>query len=413
MALVRSFLVQNYSTLKGPVRTLAVLHFLDSVGSGLFITSSAVYFVVVAHIPPAQVGLGISLAGLSGFVATVLTGMAANRVGARILLIFCMLGLAGAYCLYPAVHALPSFLCVVALVGALEWGSAPLFHVLITDLAGEEDRINARAALRSVFNVGFSVGALLAAALIGIGGAAMQWLPLGNALSFLLAAGLAWRLPGIVRTRQKSERVSRFRALRDAPFLSAVLTSSLLALHAAVLAVGIPLWILRYQVLPHNVIPLIFVLNTVLVILFQVKVAQGANTLDGAVSAARRAGLLSAAACLTLILGSFASAPVMGGVALAAVLLFTFAELRQSASVFGLSYGLAPAGARGEYLGAFHLHKVIQATVGPAVVSFLVVDHGFSGWLAIGLIFLAGAAAIGPAVSWTRRDRSASPVPTG
>jgi MFS family permease len=411
MGSIKSFLFGNYTALKGPVRILAVLHFLDSVGAGLFITSSAIYFVEVAHIPVALVGVGISLAGLSGFGASVLTGMAADRFGARPLLIAAMLALTGAYCAYPAVHSVLAFFCVIVLVGALEWGSAPLFHMLIMELVPEETRVDARAALRSLFNVGFSVGALLAGGFISIGGTALQALPLGNALSFLLAAGAAWLLPRATSLRSAGERVSRFRALRDIPFLSVVATSSVLALHGAVLSVGVPLWILEHHVMPRNLIPLIFILNTVLVVLFQVKVARGVNSLGGAVTASRKAGLFSFGACLVLAVGIFTSVPIVSIITLVGVLLFTLAELRQSSSVFELSFKLAPDTARGEYLGAFHLHKVISATVGPTVAAFLVVNHGSLGWLIMGAIFLSGTVAIGPAVHWARKDAATDKEP--
>ncbi|MER5931205.1 MFS transporter [Streptomyces sp. NPDC002054] len=404
--MIASFVRRNYASLHGPARTLGALHFLDSVGGGIFISGSAVYFIVVADLPAAQVGLGLSFAGLTGFVSSVLMGMAADRIGARRLLFVSMLAMAGAYCLYPAVGSLPAFFAVVGLVGALEWGSGPLFHTLIAELVPEDDRVTARAALRSVFNIGFSIGALTAAALIGAGGSAMQALPLGNALSFLLAAGLVLRLPATLVSPVSpptKERVSRFRALKDTPFLSVIGASSLLALHSAVLVVGIPLWLVTDNKLPRSLIPVVFVLNTVLVVLLQVKCAKGSETLDGSVGAARKAGLISGAGCLILVIGSITTAWVAGVFALAAVLLFTLAELWQSSSAFGLGFGLAPESARGEYLGAFHLHMVIQATVGPAVVSFLVVRSGSSGWLTLCLIFLAATAAIGPAVRWTRK----------
>ncbi|MDO0924189.1 MFS transporter [Streptomyces sp. TG1A-8] len=403
--MIVSFVRNNYASLNGPARTLGALHFLDSVGGGIFTSGSAVYFIVVTDLPAAQVGLGFSLAGFSGFVSSVLMGMAADRIGARRLLFLSMLAIAGAYCLYPAVGSLPAFFAVVGLVGALEWGSGPLFHTLIMELVPEDDRVSARAALRSVFNVGFSVGALVAAALIGVGGSVMQALPLGNALSFLLAAGLVLRLPATPVPPPGTERVSRFRALKDTSFLSVIGASSLLALHSAVLMVGIPLWLVTSDKLPRSVIPVVFVLNTILVVLFQVKCARGSETLDGSVGAARRAGLISVAGCLVLVIGNITTAWAAGLFALAAVLLFTFAELWQSSSAFGLGFGLAPESAKGEYLGAFHLHMVVQATVGPAVVSFLVIRHGSSGWLTMCLIFLSGAAAIGPAVRWARRSK--------
>jgi MFS family permease len=406
---MKSFVRQNFSSLQGPVRTLAVLHFVDSLGGGLFVAGSAVYFVLVARIPAAEVGLGLSLAGFTGFLSSVILGRIADRVGARRLLLLLLLTLAGSYAVYPAVRSPWAFFVVVALAGALEFGCNPAFSALLMDLVPEEDRVPTRAALRSLFNIGFSGGALLSATFIGAGGTALQLLPLGNALSFALCAVLVLRLPGSA-ARPNAAGGGRLRALRDLPFLSVVGASTLLALHSAVLLVGIPLWIVRKSGLPHSAVPLVLVLNTVLVVLFQIRAARGARTLDGATSAGRRAGLVSCAACAVMAVAGLTGVWLTGAIALAAVLLFTLAELWQSASGFGLSFGLAPDSARAEYLGAFALHVVVQATVGPALVAFLVIGYGPAGWLAMGLIFLTGAAAIGPAVGWARRNPSGTAV---
>ncbi len=235
---------------------------------------------------------------------------------------------------------------------------------------------------------------------------------LGNALSFLLAAAIVLRLPACrapdsaAGGKGKRTRVPRFRALRDKSFLSVIGASSLLAMHSAVLVVGIPLWLVRYHILPRSLVPAVFLLNTILVILFQVKATRGSDTLEGAVVAARKAGLISAAACIVLVIGRLMPSEITSAIALMSVLLFTLAELSQSASAFSLGFGLAPDSARTEYLGAFNIHVVIQATIGPAVVSFLVVDHGSAGWLSMSLIFLAGTVAIGPAVRWAQRQRA-------
>ncbi|MBV9024682.1 MAG: MFS transporter [Streptomycetaceae bacterium] len=407
-----SFLRRNFSVLQGPARTLGALHFIDSMGNGLFVSGSAVYFVVVAGMPASQVGLGLSLAGLSGFVSSVLLGLAADRMGARRLLALLLLALAGAYALYPAVGSTWEFFAVVSLVGALEFGCGPAFGALIMDLVPEENRVPARAALRSLFNVGFSVGALLAAGFIAADGTALQLLPLGNALTFLAAAAMVLRLPAST-ARCGAGDGGRFRALRDVPFLSVIGASSLLALHSAVLLVGIPLWIVKNSGLPHNLVPLVLVVNTVLVVLLQVTAARGSETLGGAITAARKAGLISVTACAVLAVAALTGVWLTGIITLAAVLLFTLAELWQSASGFSLSFGLAPDSARGEYLGAFNLHVVAQATVGPAVVSLLVVGHASYGWLAMGLIFLAGTAAIGPAVRRAEQSKAAKGALSG
>ncbi|MFH8393995.1 MFS transporter [Streptomyces sp. NPDC018036] len=408
---MKTFLQRTFSSLRGPARTLGALHFVDSLGNGLFMAGSAVYFVTVAGLPATVVGLGLSLAGLSGFVASLVFGRMTDRTGARRLLAVLLFLLAGAYALYPAVHSPALYFPVVVLIGALEYGCGPAFGALIAELVPEGERVTARAALRSLFNAGFSAGALIAAALISLGRDTLALLPLGNGLTFLAAAALVLKLPvGGARAADGGGRA--FRVLRDVPFLGVIGSSSLLALHSAVLLAGIPLWIVRNTGLPRGLVPLILAVNTVLVVLFQVAAARGSESLDGAVRAARRSGAVSVLACAALAAGTLTGSWVTGAVTLGAVLLFTLAELWQSASGFGLGFGLAPEAARGEYLGAFHLHMVIQATLGPALVTFLVIGHGAAGWLALAALFAAGAAAIGPTVTRARRNLPApSPEP--
>lgn len=85
--MILEFIRRNFSSLRGPARTLAELHFLDSIGNGLFVSGSVVYFVTVTKLPAVAVGTGLSLAGLGGFISSVLFGMVSDRIGARRLLI--------------------------------------------------------------------------------------------------------------------------------------------------------------------------------------------------------------------------------------------------------------------------------------------------------------------------------------
>lgn len=123
--MLKSFLQGNFASLRGPARTLGALHFVDSLGSGLFMAGSAVYFVVVAGLPVTTVGLGLSLAGFSGFVSSILLGRVADRFGARQMLAVLLTLLAGLYVLYPLVGSAWTFFPVVIAIGALEFGCGP------------------------------------------------------------------------------------------------------------------------------------------------------------------------------------------------------------------------------------------------------------------------------------------------
>src|SRR5215831_4905086 len=86
-----------YIPARGAGRTLALVSFIDSIGTGLFLAGSAIFFVRSIGLSAAQVGLGLSIAGVVGFATTVPMGVLGDRVGPRRL--FVLLQLWRAACL--------------------------------------------------------------------------------------------------------------------------------------------------------------------------------------------------------------------------------------------------------------------------------------------------------------------------
>src|SRR5262249_58689599 len=62
-------------------RWLALAALIDSTGTGLFMTGSAIYFTRVVGLSAAQVGLGLSVAGLVGLLGSVPIGVLGDRFG--------------------------------------------------------------------------------------------------------------------------------------------------------------------------------------------------------------------------------------------------------------------------------------------------------------------------------------------
>ncbi|MBM0276013.1 MFS transporter [Micromonospora tarensis] len=159
-----------------------------------------------------------------------------------------------------------------------------------------------------------------------------------------------------------------------------------------------PLWALNRTELPHFLIPLLLIVNTAFVILFQVRASRGADTVPGAGRLARRSGYWLAGGCAVLAVTALDDNVVLASVAIvAAVLILSVAEVMQAASGWGLAFGLAPEHAQGEYLGAFDLHVITQNIIGPAALSGLVIAFGFWGWLGIAVAALVASALILPA----------------
>lgn len=375
-------------------RLLGGLHFADAVSKGIFLSGSAVYFTMVTGMSAGQVALGVSAAGASGFVASLLLGMVADRLGAARLLFLMLLLQAAGFLLYPLVGGFAFFLVLITSLGFVEYGGGPAFGSIIGSIAEQGDRVRIRAAMRSLFNVGFSLGSAITAVAILGGDTLIRSLPFATSALLLVAALMTLRLPAVGNTIRRPERL--FGAIRDLRFMWVVVLSAPLALHGSIILVVLPLWIVTQSEAPAVLVPVLLIANTVLVVLTQVRMSGGADTVEGAADVARRSALWLAGGCVLIAGAAYFGSVTAAALICVAALLLTAAELRQSASAWGLSYGLAPEHSQAEYLGAFNLHVVAQNVVGPVVVVALLGTVGSWGWLLVAMVIL-GAGLLTPA----------------
>ncbi|HEU5473429.1 MAG TPA: MFS transporter [Actinophytocola sp.] len=388
-------------------RKLIAIRLAESIGKGIFLSGSIVYFTLHVGLTARQVGLGLSAAGMSGLISSVTFGMIADRVGPRRLLTIIFLALAVGFGSYSLVDSSAAFFIVVMCVGFVEYGTSPTNSALIGTLVPANERVRLKALMRSVFNIGFSVG-IGVAAVAALSRNLLVVIPLTTAALMVVAAMLVTRLP---EGEPKPVPVGfrRFAAVRDRGFLRVIGVSAVLASHITLVLVTLPLWALTHTPVPHSVVPLLLIFNTVFVILFQVRASKGADTVAGASRLARRSGIWLAGGCLVVAVTALDDNVVLlTGALIAAMLIMSVAEVMQSASAWGLGFGLAPEHAQGEYLGAFELSVITQNIAGPALLSGIVVAYGFWGWTAIAAVVLTAAAAVVPV---TRRR--AALVPAG
>ncbi|WP_236029270.1 MFS transporter [Paractinoplanes lichenicola] len=392
----------------GPERVLAVMTLIDSIGTGVFLASNVIYFKHFVGLSAGEVSVGISAAGVAGLVAMGTMGPVADRFGHRRVFILLSLVQAAGYAGYVFVDGFLSFFALVTFMGFVDFGKSPAREALISSATGQGNRVGVRAVLRTMFNVGFSVGSGLSTLLLTFDGATAKYaFVLINAASFLVGAVVAMRLPAADPIPPKPG-VKRLRALRNVPFLTATAITGVLSLHITLLMVVLPLWVLSRTAAPPAIVGVILIGNTIVTVLFQVRMTRGVETLRDGSGAAWRASVALAVSCALIGLAAGDRAWLSVALLLAGALALTVGEMVQAASRWAIGVGLAPEHAQAEYLGAFNMSIAGQSMLGPVFCTALVLGWGLTGWLVLAGILLLAGLATGPAVEAAHRRLAGS-----
>lgn len=376
-------------------RRLLAAGFADALGTGLFLPLSVIYLTRIIGLSPAHIGLGLTIAGLLAIAASPLSGALLSRFDARRVVLGCFAASAAGFAAYIAVGSFASFLGVAIVVQFASRMDRPAKAVLTLGVTPPRDQIDALARQQSLRNLGYGVGGLLAAlALLIHGKTPFVVLLAANAASYVVAGLLVLRLPPVPPAGHRDGEPASYReVLRDRPYLGLALLNVIMALYDSLLLVAMPLWIATRTKAPLPLTGLLFALNTVLVVLFQVRVSRNIARPGGITRSYRAAAVSFALACGAFALA--AGAPAAAAIVLLIVALgaMTSAELVTSAGEWFLSVNLAPPRLRERYLSVFKTSMAVQQAAGPLLVTAMLTSWGRLGWLALASLLAAGALA--------------------
>ncbi|MBL1081851.1 MFS transporter [Streptomyces actinomycinicus] len=376
-------------------RIMLLAQCVDRTGTGVWAAASVLYFTFVSGLDARELGLLLGVGAVAGIAGSPLAGRAAERLSVRGLLIGCHLLRLGTMVALLVADDFTTLLLLVALTSLGERAAKTLEMLFATRVAGER-RTTYQALFRSVANAGYALGAGVAALGLAVGTTnAYRALILANALSYVLAAVLVRRTRepaghGLV-VAQGDGGQGRSPAPEPAPspwrdpgYLLFVLLDIPMNLDDAVLGVGLPLWLVHHTTAPHAVVPAFLVINTVLVVVLQLRVSARAEGPREAASAVGWYGVTLLACCLVLATATGGGAWSASLAMLAAAMLVTLAELLRSVSSWELAVSLAPPRARASYLGVAGMAQSVQKSVGPPLLTGAVMTAGPAGWLALG-----------------------------
>jgi MFS family permease len=400
-------------------RQLSLQSILFAVGQGVFLTGSAVFFTQIVGLSAAQVGLGLTVAGVVSFFFAVPMGKLADRVGPKRMWVFGAAAQAALYLAWPWIDGFVGFLAMMIVLELVGTAGGTGYGAYTLDVFPREERVRSQAFMRAALNIGFTVGALIGGlALAFDSNHGIRMVPLLTAAILAVNTFLITRLPDAQHDKVPAakEQLINPGALRNKGFLALNACDGVLNSNQVLLNVVIPLWLVQETDAPRVLLAWLFGTNTVMAVLLQVAAARGVDTVERSLRAARISASFFVLSCGIVLV----THDTIGWVTIALVWLghvtVTGAELYQSAAHWGFMSELSDPDRRGEYQGAAHLGGTVGNVWAPAAYTFLAMEWGTPGWLLIAAIVIVATLGMGPsaraAERFLRADHSPRPGST-
>jgi MFS family permease len=364
---------------------------VDSIGTGLFLPLSLVYFVRLTPVPLAVVGVVLSIAGLIPLPVPIWAGWLADRIGPKPVVVGSQVLQAVGYAAFTMVQEPVGILLAAATVGVgvrFFWSGVFALladfaegDALLDDRRGDARRRATGGRSKDSWftlaniarTVGLAVGGLLTGVLVASGApAAYRTTAWCAAASFVLAAlllALAVHAPHI-RLQGDDAGPGYAGLLRDRPFLALILVNTALALSSFFLPLALPTVVARQLGAPSWVTSVLLAANAVLVALLSAPLVRRAGG-RRRTRALVLAGVLWAAGSLLLALLAATGSELLLPLLVIGTVLFTVAESIHAPLSQTLAEAVAPAASRGRYLATFQYSFAIASIVGPGFFAVL------------------------------------------
>ena len=398
-------------------RRLATQSLLFATAEGTFLTGSAVFFTEVVGLRAAQVGLGLTVAGVVSFLVAYPAGKLTDRIGPkRMWAIGALLG-ALMFAAWPFIGGFAGYVTMVVCFEIIENAGGAGRNAYVLDVMPEDERVATQAYMYSSLNVGFTLGAIIGGVALAFDNlTVMRWMPL-----FTLAIGLAnavfiTRLPRAPHDLGRASSEGTTSAvqpggrgpLHNVGWMLASLFTGTMWTNQVLLNVVIPLWLVQATDAPHWLLAWLFGTNTVLCIFLPAYTSRGIATISDALRSVRVSGAFFVLACLI----TMATHSTAGFVTIFLVWLghvaVTGAELYNSGASWAFEAKLMDPARRGEYGGVAEVFSTLGGRWAPFAFTYLAMSWhpaGLpgAGWLVIAGIALVAVAGLHPSVRMAER----------
>lgn len=398
--------LRNALPAPGPERILVISTFINTFGNGLFSVVSVLYFSRILGFSATQIGLAFTIAGIAEVCASFPSGYIADRVNPVKLSVLAT-GLTGIASLgYFFINSYFLFVFQLALIGFIDGVGRTARQTVIARIADPAGKVRLRAYLRSITNVGIALGSVFAGLALIVDTKAAYLSMIGvDIVTYLVTAAIVSRLPALPPHPQARDHIATL-ALRDKPYVALTLVNAFMGMHYLILDIVLPLWISSETTAPRAMVAVVFVINTVIVALFQVRASKGTEEPLPAAYALRTAGFIILFACLIYSASSIPnSAWISAGLLALGGTVHVLGELKQAAGSWGIGFGLPPESAQGQYQAVWGLGFSLNSMLSPIALTALCITLGIPGWILLGcIIALAGTLSV-PLTNWALREK--------
>jgi MFS family permease len=370
------------------VRAISWQTLISRIGNGLFMTIEVIYFSVIVGLSPLEISLAIGAGGLAALLFSVPSGLIADRFGPRRVVFWSHI-LEGLL-LLPLIFIRDFWALVLinVLISLVSTAGHNATSTLISTMGTGEERVSIRAAQRAMANMGIGFGTVFAGIALWLNTELAYEITIGfDVLLFLIAARFVLRLPNAKPTTKKGDAIS-FVALKDYRFLGATLLNGFVSLHFVIQGVALPLWILNYTEVPTWWVSVLFVINTVLVTVLQIRMSRGTGTLMMSVKKFRIGTAYLLLSCVVYSLAADLPIWIAASILVTGMVVHTMGELLAAAGSWSIGFDLAEEKHMGQYQGVYSLGWGLGGSFGPLYVTSMILGFGVAGWWIMGGVFL-------------------------
>lgn len=381
-------IVGNIVSPDSTVRKLTFANFINTFGNGMFHTVGIIYFSFTVGIGAQKVALAFTIGAAVSLAISVPAGHFADRYSPKLIGIvsFLLQGvILGAQIFTRSWHMFTILLCLEYFVERFGQNARMSY---IARIGEGQQRVEARAYMRAVTNLGIGSGTLVAGIALAINTpTAYKTMIALDALTFIFAAVAYTRVPNVAPTLEKHEGFD-WSVLKDHRYLIATALNGGLTLHFLIQNVAIPVWVVKETNAPRWWISAIMVLNTAAIVLFQVRTSKSAKDLKVASKQFQQASFYVAIACLIYAMSHGVNAVLASIILLLGMAVHIAGELVGSNASWMIAMDLADERRQGVYQGLWGMGFGLTDMIGPSVLVALVIGVGQLGWVVLAIWFV-------------------------